>query len=354
MGRKVRFFSTFLLPFMFILLTSCISTLPLHDPIYPTSNEDVTYTLQVNSSVGVENVKLYETISSIDAAGTVTPGMETLVEEWNLPGAPTSTTLTFVKTGGYPANSLVQYRFKVKNGRGRTRSHHVTYAIRSYPVTDQPAPVYVQGDVDRVFDIVFIPDTDITNMSVFRNHCRLMITDAFFVEPQIKPWSRQFNFYINPERGTATDYDRIDTDGKHQVPSNWANLSFAEGKALMHQNDLRDYATGGLFSTEQQNRATMLHEGGHALFGLADEYAKGVHWQAGTYPNNWRTLAGARADAPKRHKTAADARQMGTSGWYKICVDQCVMKVSGQALRTYDDPCDDRTVYSILDNAINP
>ena len=235
-----------------------------------------------------------------------------------------------------------------------SKSHDVTFATRPYPVPDMPAPIYVQGDVDHVFDVIFIPDTDITDVSGFRDHCSKMIEDAVLAEPSIKPWNQQFNFYINPESGTATDYDNIDTDGLHQKPSNWANLSFAESKVLMHKNNLRDYAMGDLFSTEQQNRGTMMHEGGHSLFGLADEYASGSHWQADEYPNNWETLAGAQTDAPDRHKTAADATQMGTSGWYKLCINACPMKTSGLVRNDYDGPCTDRVVHSIFDNALNP
>lgn len=351
----------FTIPVSIIIFSGCIRTTPLHDPIYPTKNEPVTYTLHADADDSIVSVRLYETVSSIDAAGSVTAGTEALLQTWGFPDYPSSVDVTHTSAGGYSADRLVRYRFEVTARMSfwifswtSTRSQDVTYAIRPYPVANQPVPVYVQGDVDHVFDVVFIPDTDITNMATFRGHCRSMISDALFAEPDLAYWTGQFNFYINPLPGTATDYDRIDTDGLHQTPTNWANLSFAEAKVLMHQNNLRDYAYGGLFSTEQQNRGTMMHEGGHALFGLADEYSGGAHWQAADYPNNWSTLAGAQADAPDRHKTAADARQIGATGWYKICVDTCQMNTSGLVRNDYDDPDGDRVWFSILDNANGP
>ncbi|MCJ7662843.1 MAG: hypothetical protein MUO24_01230 [Desulfobacterales bacterium] len=355
MKKTFRFFIVIGL----IFVTGCINTLPMHNPIYPTNGEDVTYNLNVSVSHGsIKAIKLYETVSSIDAQSTVTPGTESLLQEWNFTDTPNSTSVTFTKTRGYEANKLVQYRFLVKIKRNwiwsTSRSHDVSYATRPYPVPNQPAPVYVQGDVDHVFDVVFIPDTDITNMTTFRTECRNMITDAVFAESTVRNWNRQFNFYINHEPGTATDYDRIATDGLHQTPTNWANLSFAEVKVLMHQNNLRDYAYGGLFSTEMQNRGTMMHEGGHSMFVLADEYPGGAHWQEEEFPNNWSTLASAQADAPHRHKTAVDANEIGTTGWYKICNDNCQMNVSGLNLSNYDLPCGDRVIYMILDNAMNP
>lgn len=354
----MRHFSCLILLSSMLVLAGCATSVPMHEPIYPAANNGITYTLDAESDEGIKEVQLYETVSTINAAGSVTTGTEVLLQTWSFPAEPASVSVSYTKAGGYPANRLVNYRYRIQTGKWFgfwtvTQIRNVTFAIRPYPVTNQPAPVYVQGDVDDVFDVVFIPDTDITDMDTFRGHCRSMITDAVFAEPSIRPWNTQFNFYINPLAGTATDYDRISIDGSHQTPSNWGNLSFAEAKVLMHRNNLRDYATGGLFSTEQQNRGTMMHEGGHAMFGLADEYASGSHWQAAEYPNNWSTLADAQADAPSRHKTAADAQQMGTSGWYKLCVDACPMKTSGLVRNDYDGPCTDRVVYSIFDNALN-
>jgi hypothetical protein len=329
----------------------------MHGPVYPAANSSITYTLDARSTRGIHEVELYETVTTLDSAGTVTAtSAEVLLEEWSFPAEPPTVSVSHVKSSGYPANRLITYRYRIRSGRwyGVSRAsqdRNVTFAIRPYPAVNQPAPVYVQGDVDHVFDVVFIPDTDITNMQTFRQNCASMISDAIFAEPSIQIWNTQFNFYINPLTGTATDYDRISTDGTHQTPTNWSNLSFAEAKVLMHQNNLRDYAMGDLFSTEQQNRGTMMHEGGHSLFGLADEYAGGVHWEADDYPNNWDELADAQSDAPDRGKTSADAVEMGTSGWHKLCVNACPMKTSGLVRNDYDEPCTDRVVFSILENA---
>lgn len=329
-----------------------ITTEPIHEPIYPAAGESVTYTLDMSSAQGISNVKLFETVSSVSATGTVTAGTETLVNEWNPSGSPNTLTVNFTQPG-YSANKLITYRFHVTNGSGGTRNHEVTYAIRPYPVANQPAPVFVQGDVDDVFDAVFIPDSDISNMATFRSNCRNMILNTVFREPTMKFFCRSFNFYINPLTGTATDYDRISTDGYHQLPANMANLNFAEAVVLMHQNNLRDYAFNGVFSTEMDKPQTFIHEGGHAMFNLADEYSGGAHWQETTLPNNWSSLAGAQADAPGRHKTAADAVQMGTTGWHKICDATCPMISGGALLFDYEDPCADRVIYSIIDNAID-
>lgn len=335
-----------------LLCGGCATTIPIHDPIYPAESTSTDYALTARSGYGIHQVRLYETVSQVDSTGTVTSGSETLLNSWDYPAEPNTITVSHT-VSGHPQDSLVTYRYWVQTGRGflgirSNRSHPVTYAVRPYPVPDQPIPVYAQGEPDKSMDVVFIPDTDITNMNTFRGHCRLMIIDAVFDEPSIPLWAKSFNFYINPSRGTATDFDSIATAGTHQVPTNWANISFAEGKVLMHQNNLRDYASGGLFSTEQQNRGTMMHESGHALFSLADEYPSGAHWEEGVLPNNWNLLVDAQNDAPSRHKAASDARQMGTSGWFKICADNSQMDNTGLIRVDYDDPCVDHVRYELM------
>ncbi|MCB0464654.1 MAG: hypothetical protein KDC78_03110 [Aequorivita sp.] len=343
--------------FLLLLGILCISceknpiTLVLHEPIFPSGSQAVTYTAERVTAGSITTAKLYETVNTINSSGVVTStGTETLLQTWNNP----SGDLSFTKPSGHGDNKLVSYRW-VFTTPDQTKSFNVTYATRPYPVTDMPAPVYAQGDPDNVFDMVFIPDTDITNINTFYTNCRGAIRESFFDEPQTQFWRRQYNFYINTQTGHATDYDRRTIDGPHQLPSNNANLSFAEGRALMHQGNLRDWASGGVFSTEMQNRGTILHESGHSLYSLADEYGSGSHWQEAEVPNNWSSLAGAQADATGYGscKQASDAVEMGSSGWYHLCVANCQMVTSGLNHTEYDCPCKSRITYVVFDNASN-
>lgn len=326
-----------------MLLSSCEYnpvTLALHDPIFPTAGQTVTYSLERVTDGTINSAELYEFVATVASDGSlsaVTP--ESLLQTWN---APTGN-LSYTKNGGYPANSFVTYRWVIKVATSdgvKTKEFRVSYATRPFPVANQPAPVYVQGDRDDVFDVVFIPDTDITDLTSFRNNCRGMIRESFFDETHLRTWRRQFNYYINQQTGHATDYDRIATDGTHQLPSNNAQLAFAEGRCLMHQNNLRDYASGGLFSTEMQNRGTILHESGHALFGLADEYNGGVHWQAEKFPNTWNSQSGceAAADDYSSCKSLSDVNNF-QSGWWRLCAEDCQMTATGLTHTFYDCPC---------------
>ena len=340
-----------------LMISTCsgITTCPVHDPIYPSKGEDVLFNIRAESESGISEVRFYETISSIDEEGNFTSGVEVLLDTRILNPEPVSISEYFTKIGGYDTNQVIAYRFVITNGNGRTRSHSVTFAIRPYPVPNMPAPVYMQGDVDDVFDIILIPDTDVTDMEFWRYECRLLIQSTIHKEPGMRLLNRSYNFYINPEPGTATSYeDYLENGIPHQLPDNYANLAFAELRCILHMYVFQDYywPSTGTISCEIINPQTFIHEAGHALFGLADEYPDGQHWQADVLPNNWNDEATAQAEAPSRGKTAADVKEIGDTGWYRMCNDTCPMCSGVDPLFDFDNPCEDRVIYETLLNAI--
>jgi len=344
-------------------------TIAMHDPIYPTAREGVTFTLERVSKSKLIRVELYETVSRIDSQGRLTSsGAETLLHSWSSPDP----AVEFAREKGYGANALVRYRFAVKARSGlwprtETYSQEVSFATKPYPVgapvqaslpinrnLAMPAPVYAVADDG--FDVVLIPDLDISNadMRVFLAECRAMIRDAFLDEPTTRSLRRSLNFYINPLPGMAVGWESRPALGEHREPANRENLSFAEGRILMHKRELLDYGLvhERLCSTEMGNRGTVLHESGHSLFGLADEYEGGVQWKAVPLPNTWDSLAVARAVARARGKRPSDAWRIGPdTPWWKLCGDECQMDMTGTKHSIYDRPCHDRIVWCVRDQA---
>jgi len=290
------------------LLQSCDNpfSIALHDPIAPAPGDQVTYSLEMMDGEAPKNVRLYERVTTLKVKDLhfmgfhfqlllPIPGQEVLLRTWTNPSLGT---LSYTRPNKMPGSSMITYRFEITQHDNAIGRHEVTYAGRDYPLAEDAVPIYVTGDTANTYDIVFIPDTDITNLADFRTHCRKNIREAFFDEQTTRMFRHSFNFYMNRQTGHATDYDNTSTDGYHQVPSNDARIGFAEGRVLMHQNNLRNYAMGSLYSTEMQNRGTILHESGHSLFGLADEYDGAPHWQADVLPNNWDSKSDAEADLP--------------------------------------------------------
>ncbi|MEZ0608542.1 hypothetical protein ACAW74_08505 [Fibrella sp. WM1] len=339
-----------------LLLVACQSffacveqpqTFAIHSPIFPASTETVTYSLR-RVEGDAKTVRLFEVVQNVNAAGQVSGSpTEQLLRTWNSPAA-TDFPLTFTRSSGYGTNRFVTYRFEVV-GSKQTYQHRISFATRPYPVAGQAAPVYVVGDINSVMNLVFIPDTDMAaDMTTFRTAVQTDIDEVIHGEDWVRRFRSSYNFFINPDAGHAHDFDTETHD--HELPANWDNLSFAQGKAILHSRSIRDFnePDKNLFSAEHYVRGTFLHESGHCFYRLADEYPSGSHWQEATLPTNWSSLAACQADAPGRGMTTADAHQMGSSGWYKLCPTSCVMESSGTAMHPYEKPCRDRILYALL------
>lgn len=196
-----------------------------------------------------------------------------------------------------------------------------------------------------------------------------MISEAMWQEPTLTTWARSFNYFINPLEGTAVDKNLRIPGERHNPPANHPNLSFADGKVLMHEHDgaFKNWTDPQyrISSTRLDARWTMLHELGHLLFNLADEYLAGEHWEADCpappcHQNNWKDESQATADVVLYPgKTATDVHEIGyelnlKSGWYKICAAHCQMDAPDPANpdrtipATFDLPCADRILYLML------
>jgi hypothetical protein len=332
-----------------ILFTSCKQnpeTFAIHSPIYPTGSQTVTYTLhRLNGDV--QTVNLYISTSNVNSAGTVSgTTSESLVNTWSSPSA---FPISFTSSSGYGTNKLVNYHFEVI-GNSKTYHHRISFATSPYPVANAAVPVYTVGDVDTKMNAVFIPDADMTgNLTLFYTHVARDIDSAFHREDWVRRFPYSYNFFINPFSGTAGDYN---LGTPHVYPSNSASLSFAQVKIILHSSTRRDFRDGSNYvGTEYYNRGTILHETGHALYNMADEYEGGSHWQNADLPNNWSSLAGAQSAAPGVGKTAADAVKIGTDPWWKLCNGDCMMLRTGLNVWPYDAPCRNRIFYSLVQRA---
>ena len=145
-----------------------------------------------------------------------------------------------------------------------------------------------QNDTIRAMDMIFIADVDSypnPNVMSFRNSIHSVIRDAYLSDELFLRNQNRFNYWIALDQGNAHGY----TEGEpcHTAPANWAtDYSFSDSGILLHTDNLRDCAQGGIFSSEPNNIATIRHETGHSPFGLADEYCcDGGYFQQAINPN---------------------------------------------------------------------
>jgi hypothetical protein len=175
---------------------------------------------------------------------------------------------------------------------------------------DNVEPIYVRGQYDQGFiDIVFVPElTYQGKMSKFIMDAKRYIREGYFkldewaIDPIASGYKDKFNFYYYT--GGFGDLPSGTCAG--ELPSGfWSenNADFADIAGI-----LRDVAGNAGCATggppgHFQSRASIgvvMHETGHVLFGLADNYCgcrAGYGHAKNIQPNLWSSLASCQSDA---------------------------------------------------------
>ncbi|MEM3399272.1 MAG: thrombospondin type 3 repeat-containing protein [Candidatus Micrarchaeia archaeon] len=168
------------------------------------------------------------------------------------------------------------------------------------PACPQCIPLYIGSTPDRAIDVVFIPTREYSgNLSGFISDAENMINNGYFAEPTINASRRYMNFYVY----NTTRFASFSVNDKGEcswgAPDDWNEVCpHADGGVIVHREGCRDYASGNVFSTEFGSLGTLVHESGHGLFGLADEYCCDSHyWQPDPYPNIYSSLSNCQSDS---------------------------------------------------------
>lgn len=330
----------------------------MHDPLYPSviktganfRSEDITFSLEERLLNPVATCSLFveprpRTKAELEMANVPFPPIQetqqTLAAIWErsggtltklFPGTPTPVdkidhTMFVPGTNDKVTYVVYKFKFTYTNPAGQVVTPpddaEVAFVLQDYysSFPDHPVPVYVQGDMRDMMDLLFIPaQSDAVNDPLpaeffpeFRTSCRSIIKDAIFQEPSIRFWRKHFNFWINPSAGRALDARCGDCT--HVPPDNLDLIpNDIEFRALLHRDVQWDFTDKNMLFSAEMNlvnehdeKSSFLHELGHAAFGLSDEYPGGYNYQAVEHlPNNWDTRGAAKKDAQLRHKNESD------------------------------------------------
>lgn len=182
------------------------------------------------------------------------------------------------------------------------------------PADGSAIPVIYTGDRKNRVDIVLVADSgSYTSASdaAFLTDAAYAVKGAYYGQDYFLANQQWFNIWLADQRGKATGVSSTGSCGL-TAPANWAqDYSWRDAGAILHSSEFRDCASNGLFSTEFNSLATMLHESGHAPFGLADEYGgDGGYFVADPLPNLYAALDTCKTDAPNLGRPASDCRKI--------------------------------------------
>jgi len=150
-------------------------------------------------------------------------------------------------------------------------------------------PFLYNGDPSAKVDIVFVPDKDYNgDMTKFFADIKRIIYDGYFNNTAYNESSCKFNFYYYPQAGEYKEVCEA-----WDLPSGFEeDCSFADSAAIVFKSSKRACSGGSVFSTPGYSPKVVVHETGHRIFGMADEYCcDGGYWQpSDPYPNIYTSL----------------------------------------------------------------
>jgi len=313
----------------------------LHSPIQPSNTQPVTYAARAVDSDGVASMEIWEDRNTLSLCSNgmqcATRVSTSLLRTCNFNPPQTSATCTFTTASGYPDGSFIGYRLVARDALGNSSSEGwIYYAAGAFPWPNNPIPIYGTGAPAEKIDVVFIPDTDYGgNNNQFMLDVTSLVTNGYLsTQPfgqEIRLWRGFWNLYITYQTGDAKGYQ----NGCNQAPANWANLStIVNSGGIVHTANLRDcggIGNGSLFSIMAGANNTLVHETGHSVFSLADEYCcDGGYWQIGPEANVFSSQANCQANATSHGWPTSDCVQIGTTGWWRSDGANDLMAGGGQ------------------------
>lgn len=286
----------------------------IHTPLHPGKNEKVTFTATASDPDGLKNIEILVNAKLVKTC--------------------MKSPCTY--TGGpYPnyEGTAVAYGANAYDTSGsRAWTGYRAFAVGNYP--SKAVPIWVHGSPDQKIDVVFIRDADSYSGSL--RTCKLpdgtiytcgggearflqdiadTIRNSYLADELIGANIYRFNFWYFKDTGTT------DSCNNNPPSSYFTDAAFADSGAIIHADPFRDCATGGVFSSEPTSYRTFVHESGHAIFGLADEYCcDGGYWQPDPWPNLYTSLGNCQTDATQQGWPTGDCKSItrtidGTKFW---------------------------------------
>jgi hypothetical protein len=337
----------------------------LQSPVQPARSQTVTYGATADDPNGISRIEIWEEQRTLQVCsnGQTQPPCSTVVSSrqltpctFNAP-LPINATCT-VKASPYAdAINLVGYGVIATNSSGISTSEgYIYYAVGPYPWPNDPIPVYMTGakTTHEMIDLVFMPDKDYATtypgadawQEPFMQDVSGLLKNAYLSGSNFSRETRSrrgaWNFYVTYQQADAG----ASLGCGLSAPSNWMNLRVtANAGLIVHTEDLRDCSQvlpdGSLFSAEPASYVPAIHETGHGVYGLADEYCGGGLFESDVEPNVHSSQTRCR-DMPCK-SGAKCARICSGQNWFR-CDDGADLMVTTSSVNNGFDACDQRRI----------
>jgi hypothetical protein len=186
--------------------------------------------------------------------------------------------------------------------------------------TDAPANTTDRGD--RI-DLGYLPNSDYGSYRAFTDDLQPMALQVFYTDTNsFSAWTRTFRNIFNLWAG-PTGARNTSCNFPVDAPAQTVRGAF-DATAVLHRNDFRDCATialGGGIGTTQTTLGdgawVFVHEMGHYVFGLGDEYVGGGNSAVSTPRNVHGSEGACQSTSTSEGLTSANCMQIGSSGTWR-------------------------------------
>lgn len=170
---------------------------------------------------------------------------------------------------------IIEFHAKSISWTGKAKHERYRFASGTYPL-ETPIPVRGKANADGALDIVFVPESDMRmgdydpTWSFFRMALDNMVDEIYFSYPAFRKNRFIFNFWYVDAAAKIDGPCNFTIPGRQDLQDSLA--SWADAITIVHSKPMQDCAVGNALSTEFLFDKSAIHESGHSLFGLRDEY----------------------------------------------------------------------------------
>lgn len=313
----------------------------LHSPFHPSGTDRVTFTAdaQATRDRGVTEMSIVQRVWLQDGfcaawvAGECVPlrsPSEKTLKTCQFDPAPSSARCE-VTVEPFADGGFVTYGARMKETSGQKASDlWIGFAVGRQAHPNEPIAVYTRGNSSSTIDVVLIPvdynQSPGRTTRDFVNVARDFIVNGYLAQAQIDGDRDKWNFYVNPVTGglVQTTMGTIVNRNVTQ-PLNWTQVaSVADAVAYVHNDgSWRDFGVFGgdgigHFTILAGTSGTIVHETGHALFGLSDEYCcdGGTVTTSWPHPNIFSTQAACQSSATAHGVGTGNCAQLSTTSGF--------------------------------------
>jgi len=283
----------------------------MHSPLRAGNQEPISFTLQARSSAGIDKVELFIYEYELYANQHKTPsqrerlgGLSGKVRTWDYKLPINSISLEHTHGLGFPEHSRVEYIWRIINVDGEVTDRFAMFDAGDSPWPEDKVLLYSasRAPMSEMIDIAFFRDIDYKDsIEIYNSDLDGMVQKGFFGSEVISQNREHWSFYTTDRKANGKAIAE-DVTNDELIPAFLKDFSIPgiDAFCLMHREEYTDRSlllenfhtlSNNLFSSEAHNWGTAVHECGHAIFHLSDEYTGCACFQNRSSSNVFREQA---------------------------------------------------------------